>query len=271
VLHGMLRVRGFTQDDAHLFVTEEQIEAEVQGCVQFAFDIMNLFAFQDVKLVLSTRPEKFMGDPAAWDRAEAALKRVLDATGKPFDTDVGGGAFYGPKIDLKIKDAIGREWQCGTFQLDFQLPQRFALEYVAADGQRHRPVMIHRALFGSIDRFFAGLVEHFSGAFPLWLAPVQMRVLTVSEKAQAYADEVTSALRAAGLRAESDVSADKLGAKVRKAQLEKIPIMLVVGEKDMAARVVSPRMRDGQQLPATPLDEIVKRLAAEAAIPALGN
>jgi threonyl-tRNA synthetase len=270
VLHGMLRVRGFTQDDAHLFVTEEQIESEVAGCVQFAFDIMDLFGFQGVKLVLSTRPESFMGDPAVWDRAEAALRRVLDATGRPFDVDEGGGAFYGPKIDLKIKDAIGREWQCGTFQLDFQLPQRFELEYVAADGHRHRPVMIHRALFGSVDRFFAVLVEHFGGAFPMWLAPVQARVLTVSEKANPYAEEVVTALRAGGLRAETDVSADKLGAKVRKAQLEKIPIMLVVGEKDMAARVVSPRMRDGQQLPATPLDEIVKRLATEAAIPAIG-
>jgi threonyl-tRNA synthetase len=271
VLHGMLRVRGFTQDDAHLFVTEEQIEAEVDGCVRFAFDIMNLFGFQDIRLHLATRPEKFMGEVAAWDRAEAALRRVLEATGRPFEVDEAGGAFYGPKIDLKIKDAIGREWQCGTFQLDFQLPQRFELEYVAADGHRHRPVMIHRALFGSVDRFFAVLVEHFGGAFPAWLAPVQARVLSVSEKAAAYAEEVATQLRGAGLRAETDVTADKLGAKVRRAQLEKIPTMLVVGEKDMAARVVSPRMRDGQQLPATPLDEIVRRLAAEASIPALGN
>jgi threonyl-tRNA synthetase len=212
-----------------------------------------------------------MGEVAAWDQAEAAIKRVLEATGKPYEVDEGGGAFYGPKIDLKIKDAIGRDWQCGTFQLDFQLPQRFELEYVAPDGSRQRPVMIHRALFGSIERFLAVLIEHYSGAFPTWLAPVQVRVLTVSKKAEAYAGEVVAAMAAGGLRVDSDVSADKLGAKVRRAQMEKIPTMLVVGEKDMAARVVSPRMRDGQQLPATPLDEMVKRLAAEAVIPALGG
>jgi threonyl-tRNA synthetase len=196
---------------------------------------------------------------------------VLEATGMPFEVDAGGGAFYGPKIDLKIKDALGRDWQCGTIQLDFQLPQRFDLEYVAPDGTRQRPVMIHRALFGSIERFLAVLIEHYGGAFPAWLAPVQVRVLAVSEKAEAYAVEVTGALTAAGLRADSDVSADKLGAKVRRAQLEKIPTMLVVGEKDLAARTVSPRLRDGQQLPATPLDEMVARLVTEAAVPALGR
>jgi threonyl-tRNA synthetase len=270
VLHGLLRVRGFTQDDAHLFIREEQIEAEMDGCVKFALAVLDLFGFQDIKLYLATRPESFMGEAAYWDRAEAAIRRVLDATGRPYEVDEGGGAFYGPKIDLKIKDALGRDWQCGTFQLDLQLPQRFELEYVASDGSRQRPVMIHRALFGSIERFFAVLVEHYAGAFPMWLAPVQARVLTVSEKAEAYAQEVAAALRAAGLRVETDLAADKLGAKVRRAQMEKIPTMLVVGEKDMAARVVSPRMRDGQQLPAMPLDELVKRLSAEAAIPALG-
>jgi threonyl-tRNA synthetase len=270
VLHGLLRVRGFTQDDAHLFVREEQIEAEMGACVTFALDLLKLFGFQELKLYLATRPESFMGEAAVWDRAEAAIRRVLEATGRPFEVDEGGGAFYGPKIDLKIKDAIGRDWQCATFQLDFQMPQRFELEYVAPDGSRQRPVMIHRALFGSIERFMAVLIEHYGGAFPTWLAPVQARVLSVSEKAEAYAEEVAALLRAAGLRIETDVTADKLGAKVRRAQVEKIPTMLVVGEKDMAARVVSPRMRDGQQLPATPLDEIVKRLSAEAAIPALG-
>jgi threonyl-tRNA synthetase len=270
VLHGLLRVRGFTQDDAHLFVREDQIDAEMEGCVKFALDILNLFGFQEIKLYLATRPESFMGEPAFWDRAEAAIRRVLDATGRSYEVDEGGGAFYGPKIDLKIKDAIGREWQCGTFQLDLQLPQRFDLEYVASDGSRQRPVMIHRALFGSVERFFAVLVEHYNGAFPMWLAPVQARVLTVSEKAEPWAQEVAAQLQAAGLRIETDLSADKLGAKVRRAQMEKIPTMLVVGEKDMAARVVSPRMRDGQQLPAMPLDELIKRLSADAAIPALG-
>jgi threonyl-tRNA synthetase len=271
VLHGLLRVRGFTQDDSHLFCREDQIEDEIRGCVRFGLDILDLFGFTDIKMVLSTRPDDFMGEPAFWDRAEASLRKVLEATGRAFEVDEGGGAFYGPKIDLKIKDALGREWQCGTFQLDFQLPQRFELEYVAKDGSRQRPVMVHRALLGSVERFMAVLVEHFAGAFPLWLAPVQARVLSVSEKAEAYADEVTDRLRAEGLRAEADVAPDKLGAKIRKAQLAKIPYMIVVGEKDMAARVVSPRTREGQQQPATPLEEFVRRLATEAAPPTPGG
>ena len=268
VLHGLLRVRGFTQDDAHLFVREEQIEDEMRACVDFALDVLHLFGFRDMKLFLATRPDSFMGDAVVWERAEAAIRRILAASGLPFEVDEGGGAFYGPKIDVKIRDAIGREWQCATFQLDFQLPQRFDLEYVARDGTRQRPVMIHRALLGSIERFMAVLVEHYAGAFPLWLAPVQARVLSVSEKAEAYAEEVRAALAAAGLRAEADVAADKLGAKIRRAQLDKIPMMLVVGEKDLAARVVSPRTREGQQLPPAPLEEVVRSLAAGAAIPA---
>ncbi len=195
---------------------------------------------------------------------------MLEGTGKPFEVDEGGGAFYGPKIDLKIRDAIGREWQCGTFQLDFQLPERFKLEYVAQDGSRQRPVMIHRALLGSVERFIAVLIEHFAGAFPLWLAPVQARVLSVSEKAEAYAREVVARLPAEGLRVEADLAADKLGAKIRRAQLEKIPYMVVVGEKDMAAGVVSPRTREGEQLPAMPVDDFARQLAAEAKIPEVG-
>ncbi len=269
VLHGLLRVRGLTMDDGHLFIREDQIAEEIGACVSFSLSLLKLFGFADYDLYLATRPSSFMGDPAAWDVAEAALKQVLESTGRPFQLDRGGGAFYGPKIDLKIKDAIGREWQCATFQLDYQLPERFALEYVGADGQRHRPVMIHRALLGSVERFMAVLIEHFGGAFPLWLAPVQARVLSVSEKAEAYAQEVTRLLGAAGLRAEADVAPDKLGAKIRRAQVEKIPYMVVVGEKDMAARVVSPRTREGQQQPATPIDEFVARLADEAKMPPL--
>jgi len=269
VLHGLLRVRGFTQDDGHLFVREDQIGAEMGGCVKFALAILDLFGFKDIKLFLSTRPESFMGEPALWDRAEAEIRGVLEATGRPFEVDQGGGAFYGPKIDLKIRDALGRDWQCGTFQLDLQLPQAFKLEYVAQDGTRQRPVMIHRALFGSIERFMAVLIEHFAGAFPVWLAPLHARVLTVSEKAAAYAAQVTAKATAQGLRVESDLSADKLGAKIRRAQLEKVPYMLVVGEKDMAAGVVSPRTREGAQLPATPVDEFLARLTQEAKIPVL--
>jgi threonyl-tRNA synthetase len=271
VLHGLLRVRGLTMDDGHLFVTEEQIGDEIAACVRFSLEMLKLFGFEDFNLFLATRPESFMGEPEAWDRAEAALRQVMESLGRPFEVDEGGGAFYGPKIDLKIKDALGREWQCSTFQLDFQLPERFGLEYVAPDGTRKRPVMIHRALLGSMERFIAVLIEHFAGAFPLWLAPVQARVVTVSEKAESYAREVTARLKAEGLRAEADVSAEKLGAKIRKAQMEKIPYMVVVGEKDMAARVVSPRTREGQQQPATPLDEFARRLAQESAVPMVGG
>jgi threonyl-tRNA synthetase len=267
VLHGLLRVRGLTMDDGHLFVREEQIADEIADCLSFALEMLALFGFEKFDLYLATRPESFMGEPEAWDRAEAALRGVLEKAGRTFEMDPGGGAFYGPKIDLKIKDALGRQWQCSTFQLDFQLPERFALEYVAQDGTRKRPIMIHRALLGSMERFIAVLIEHFAGAFPLWLAPVQARVLTVSEKADAYALEVTERLKAAGLRAAADTTPEKLGAKVRKAQLEKIPYMVVVGEKDMAARVVSPRTREGKQQPAEALDDFVRRLAAEGAIP----
>ncbi|EFK95773.1 Threonyl-tRNA synthetase, partial [sediment metagenome] len=235
MLHGLLRVRGFTQDDAHLFIREDQIEAEMAACLRFGLDLLSFFGFANVKAFLATRPADFMGELAAWNDAEAAIKRVLDAAGMPYEVDEGGGAFYGPKIDLKIRDAIGREWQCTTFQLDFQMPQRFELEYVAQDGSRKRPIMIHRALFGSVERFIAVLIEQYAGAFPMWLAPVQARVITVSEKAEAYGREVEAVLRAADLRVEADLSADKLNAKIRRAQLEKIPYMLVVGERDMAA------------------------------------
>ncbi|MEO8212243.1 MAG: threonine--tRNA ligase [Myxococcales bacterium] len=269
-LHGLLRVRGFTQDDGHLFVREEQIGDEVGKCIKFALDMLDVFGFRDFKLALATRPEGFMGDPAVWQRAESALRAVMEGLGHPFDVDEGDGAFYGPKIDLKIKDALGREWQCSTVQLDFQMPVRFGLEYVATDGTRQTPVMIHRALLGSIERFMAILIEQHAGAFPLWLAPIQARVLSVSEKAGDYAAEVAARLKEEGLRAEADLAADKLGAKIRRAQMDKIPYMLVVGEKDMAARVVSPRTREGQQQPASPIEEFARRLAEEARTPAVG-
>jgi threonyl-tRNA synthetase len=270
VLHGLLRVRGLTMDDGHLFVREDQITDEFNACVRFSLEMLALLGFDKFNLYLATRPESFMGEPAVWDRAEAALRTVLESMGRPYEVDEGGGAFYGPKIDLKIKDALGREWQCSTFQLDFQIPERFQLEYVAQDGSRQRPIMIHRALLGSMERLIAVLIEHYAGAFPLWLAPVQARVVTVSEKAEAYGREVMARLKADGLRVEADLAADKLGAKIRRAQLEKIPYMLVVGEKDMAARVVSPRTREGQQLPATPLDDFALRLVEEARPPAVG-
>jgi threonyl-tRNA synthetase len=270
VLHGLLRVRGLTMDDGHLFVREDQIGDEIRACLKFSFEMLKLFGFEQFDLYLATRPESFMGEPAAWDRAEAILRGVLEEMGRPFEVDAGGGAFYGPKIDLKIRDALGRYWQCSTFQLDYQIPQRFGLEYVGQDGTRHQPIMIHRALLGSMERFIAVLIEHHAGAFPLWLAPVQARVVSVSEKAEAYAHEVAGRLRVEALRVEADVSAEKLGSKIRKAQMDKIPYMVVVGEKDMAARVVSPRTREGQQQPAVGLDEFALRLASEAAPPPIG-
>ena len=270
VLHGLLRVRGLTMDDGHLFVREDQIGDEIRACLKFSFEMLKLFGFEQFDLFLATRPDSFMGEPAAWDRAEATLRSVLEELGRPFEVDAGGGAFYGPKIDLKIRDALGRHWQCSTFQLDYQIPQRFGLEYVGQDGARHQPIMIHRALLGSMERFIAVLIEQHAGAFPLWLAPVQARVVSVSDKAEAYAHEVAGRLRAEGLRVEADVSAEKLGAKIRKAQMDKIPYMVVVGEKDMAARVVSPRTREGQQQPAVGLDEFALRLAKEALPPPIG-
>ncbi len=259
-------------DDGHLFVREDQIAAEIEGCLTFALEMLGLFGFEKFNLYLATRPDSFMGDAGRLGAGGGQLcAAILERTGRPFEVDAGGGAFYGPKIDLKIKDALGREWQCSTFQLDFQLPERFELEYVAQDGTRQRPIMIHRALLGSMERFIAVLIEHFAGAFPLWLAPVQARILAVSEKAADYAAEVKARLAAEGLRVESDVSADKLGAKIRRAQMEKIPYMVVVGEKDMAARVVSPRTREGTQQPATPIDDFARRLASEAKIPILGE
>jgi threonyl-tRNA synthetase len=270
VLHGLLRVRGLTMDDGHLFVREEDIAAEIKGCLSFSLEMLKLFGFENFNLYLATRPESYLGELAAWEKAESALRAVMESLGRPFEVDLGGGAFYGPKIDLKIKDALGREWQCSTFQLDYQIPERFGLEYVAQDGTRKRPIMIHRALLGSMERFIAVLIEHYAGAFPLWLAPVQARVLTVSEKVEGYAHKVVARLKQEGLRVEADLSADKLGAKIRKATLEKIPYQIVVGEKDEAAGVVSPRTREGQQQPATPIDEFARRLAQEAAVPVVG-
>ncbi len=271
VLHGLLRVRGFTQDDAHLFMTREQLPGELERVVGFCLHILRSFGFTDFKLYLATRPAKFVGDPEVWDEAEAALLNVLQKSGLDYEVDAGGGAFYGPKIDLKLRDSIGRLWQCSTVQVDFQLPERFQLEYVGADGERHRVVMLHRALLGSIERFFAVLVEHYAGKFPVWLAPIQARVITVSEKQDAWASQVETRLRSEGFRVETDLSADKLGAKIRRAQLEKIPFMLVCGDKEVEAGAVSPRARDGQQLSTMSLDAFVDHLREQAHPPRGGS
>ena len=271
VLHGMLRVRGFTQDDAHLFMTREQLQPELERLVDFCLYILRTFGFEDFKLYLSTRPEKFVGDPEVWDEAEAALLHVLKRSGLEYEVDPGEGTFYGPKIDLKLRDCLGREWQCSTIQVDFNLPERFDLEYVGSDGERHRVVMVHRALLGSIERFFAILTEHYAGAFPLWLAPLQTRVITVSEKHDEWAAAVKQRLIERGYRVDADTSADKLGAKIRRAQLEKIPFMLVCGDKEVEAEAVAPRGRDGKRLDLMTVDAFADYLGTAASIPRGGK
>lgn len=267
VMHGLLRVRGFTQDDAHLFMTREQLPGELERVVNFCLYILRTFGFTDFKLYLATRPAKFIGDPAIWDEAEAALLAVLKGTGIPFEIDPGGGAFYGPKIDLKLKDCLDREWQCSTVQVDFNLPERFDLNYVGSDGAKHRVVMLHRALLGSIERFFAVLTEHYAGAFPVWLAPVQARVIAISDKQEAFCLKVAETLTQRGFRVDTHLGSDKLGAKIRQAQLEKIPFMLVCGDKEVEAQSVAARARDGQQLPVMTVDAFVDHLTKAAVIP----
>ena len=268
VLHGLFRVRGFTQDDAHLFVRRDQLGEEIQRVVQFCLSMLRAFGFEEFELYLSTRPAKFVGEPEQWDEAEAILRKSLEDSGQPWQIDEGGGVFYGPKIDLKIKDSIGRRWQCSTVQVDFQLPERFDMTYVGEDGRRdHRPIMIHRALLGSIERFFGILVEHYAGAFPLWLAPVQAVVANVTDAQGEYAQQVADTLTAAGFRVKADLRNEKLGAKIREAQLAKVPYTLVVGDKEMESGAVAPRPRKGKPMGALPLQEFVDKLRQEVQIP----
>ena len=265
VLHGLLRVRGFTQDDAHIICTPEQVEDEIREVIRFAREVWGTFGFPEIRAYLATRPAEAVGDPARWDQATAALRGALDREGMAYETDAGGGAFYGPKIDLKVLDAIGREWQMSTVQFDFNLPERFDMAYTGADGQAHQPYMIHRALFGSLERFFGILTEHYAGAFPLWLAPEQARVLPLTDKQMDYAQSVAAQLREAGLRAGVDASADKLGAKIRLAQTEKVPYMLVCGGREAAAGQVALRHRTAGDLGPMPVDAAVERLRRESA------
>jgi len=242
VLHGLTRVRAFTQDDAHIICRPDQLQDEIIGVVEFVRDVMDLFGFE-FELELSTRPEKSIGSAEDWDRATNALEEALKRLELPYDINEGDGAFYGPKIDIKLKDALERRWQCATVQCDFTLPERFDLVYVGQDGERHRPVMVHRVILGSIERFLGVLIEHFAGAFPLWLAPVQARVLTVTDAQNEFAVKVRDELARAGIRVEADTRNEKLGYKVREAQLEKIPYLLVVGDKEVEAGCVNLRLR----------------------------
>ena len=263
VRHGMFRVRGFTQDDAHIFCTPEQIVQEIKDTVEFAKKMLGKFGFHEIQAYLSTKPAKAVGDPARWEQATQSLRDALDQEGMSYEVDEGGGAFYGPKIDMKIKDALGRPWQLGTVQFDFNLPERFHLTYVGDDGKEHQPYMVHRALLGSIERFFGILIEHYAGAFPLWLAPEQVRILPISDKALDYAKKTQAALKAAGFRVEVDSSAEKLGAKIREATLMKVPYQVVVGPRDEANGTISVRSRTDGDLGAMKLEDLVAKLQEE--------
>jgi threonyl-tRNA synthetase len=262
VTHGLVRVRSFAQDDAHLFVTPEQIEQEIDRELRLIKEIYDIFDFKEVRIALSTRPEKRLGTDEIWDNAERGLENALKKNGVDYHINPGEGAFYGPKLEFQVTDAIGRPWQLGTIQLDYALPERFKLSYIGSDNGEHQPVMIHRAILGSLERFIGIIIEHFAGAFPVWLAPVQASVLPLSEKFLDYGRETAGKLRGAGLRIETDESNEKLGAKIRDAQLRKIPYMLVVGEKEVAAGTVSVRKRTGGDQVSLSIDEFVAQTRA---------
>ena len=261
-LHGLMRVRAFTQDDAHIFMLPEQIKDEIKGVVKLIDEIYKTFGFS-YHLELSTRPESFLGEIEDWNQAENSLKEALEELEMPYKLNEGDGAFYGPKIDFHLRDCIGRTWQCGTIQLDFQLPMRFDVNYIGKDGEKHRPVMIHRVAFGSIERFIGILVEHFAGRFPTWLSPVQVKILPISDKFLGYAKEVEKALFDKGIRVELDDRAEKIGYKIREAQMEKVPYMLVLGEKEMEAKNISVRSRDKGELGSKELNDFIAEIEAE--------
>ena len=256
-LHGLMRVRCFTQDDAHIFMTEDQVQDEIKGVARLIDEVYSKFGFK-YHVELSTRPEDSMGTDEEWEMATNALRGALESLGLDYVVNEGDGAFYGPKIDFHLEDSIGRTWQCGTIQLDFQMPQRFDLEYTGADGEKHRPIMIHRVAFGSIERFIGILIEHYAGKFPVWLSPVQAKILPVSEKFADYAEKVSDALKAAGVRVETDDRSEKLGYKIRSAQMEKVPYMLIVGEKEVEGECVSVRRRDEGDIGSMSVDEFAK-------------
>ncbi len=263
-LHGLMRVRCFNQDDAHIFMTREQIPSEIKGVIKLIDEVYSLFGFK-YHVELSTRPENSMGSDEDWEIATQGLKDALDSINMPYVVNEGDGAFYGPKIDFHLEDSIGRTWQCGTIQLDFQLPQRFHAEYVGEDGEKHQPIMIHRVCFGSIERFIGILIEHFAGKFPTWLAPVQVKVLPVSDKSRDYALGVYESLKAAGIRVEIDTRDEKIGYKIREAQLQKVPYMLVLGEKEAESKAITVRSREKGDLGASTVDAFIEMIGKEIA------
>ncbi len=260
VLHGLLRVRGFTQDDAHIICTPDQIEEEILEVLRFSLNIWDAFGFKEIKAYLATKPEKSVGKDEDWERAIGSLKKAIEREGISYVTDEGGGAFYGPKIDLKIRDALGREWQMTTIQFDFNLPERFDMKFVDHDGKEKRPYMVHRALLGSLERFFGVLIEHFGGAFPLWLAPVQVKVIPIAENFYDYAKSVEEKLRGEGFRTEADLSDNRLNAKIRNAQNEKIPYMIILGEKEERDKLVSLRLRSGEKKNLVAIESLIEEL-----------
>jgi threonyl-tRNA synthetase len=266
-LHGIMRVRAFTQDDAHIFCTEDQITAESVAFCDLLLSVYRDFGFEEVSVKFSDRPPVRAGADAVWDRAEAALKHAVDAAGLPYTLNPGEGAFYGPKLEFVLRDALGRDWQCGTLQVDFVLPERLDATYIGEDGQRHRPVMLHRAVLGSMERFIAILIEEYAGKFPLWLAPVQAMVLTITDEANSYAEEVRAACAAAGLRVETDLANEKINYKVREHSLAKIPALLVVGKREAQEKTVALRRLGGKDQEILALAEAVARLKDEAQTP----
>ena len=263
VLHGLLRVRGFTQDDAHIFMRPDQIKQEVMNVIDFIFLTMKDFGFNDLHIELSTQPKDSMGAQENWDKATAALKDALETKGIKYDVDEGGGAFYGPKIDIKLKDAIGRQWQCGTIQCDFNLPERFELNYVDDKGQQVRPIMLHRAILGSLERFIGTLIEHYSGNFPLWLAPNQVAIIPIKQEHEAFAGEVKNALIKAGFRVVVDDRNESLSKRIREASTKKIPYQLVIGDKEVASAQVSVRLHSGGDLGALSMQALIERLSQQ--------
>jgi threonyl-tRNA synthetase len=255
-------VRGFTQDDAHILCTPDQLDAEIKGVLSFVRDIMGIFGF-DYEMELSTRPEKSIGTDADWEQATNALHGALKDSGRSFEINEGDGAFYGPKIDIKLRDALDRKWQCATIQCDFTLPERFDLTYVDANGEKKRPVMVHRVILGAIERFIGVLIEHFAGNFPVWLAPVQAIIVTVTDNQIPFAEDVYATLRAAGIRVQKDLRNEKLGFKIREAQLQKIPYMLVIGDKEVESASITPRFRDGKNLAAMQPSEFIEFIQTE--------
>jgi threonyl-tRNA synthetase len=257
VLHGLLRVRGFTQDDAHIFIREDQIEGEIQKVLDFTLFVLKTFGFSDYDIFLSTRPEKYVGSDEHWERATAALEASLKTKNLPYEVDPGEGVFYGPKIDIKVKDSLGRAWQCSTIQVDFNLPERFDLTYRGSDSRDHSPIMIHRALMGSIERFFGVLLEHYAGAFPLWLAPKQVSILTIAERHADFASEISRKLREEDIRTDVNVDNEKIGYKIRQATIRKVPYLVIIGDREVQDGTITVRKRSGENIGPFPCDEFV--------------